>query len=191
METANTYCLCCGEQVPVNKVQRDGKLETTCVYCGFVLDVAMEEEKGMIDCIFTADDSELTRQLLKESMIKKKLARSVISAKNGQEFITSFTKRLADKQRVDLVILDLEMPVMDGITAARMMRAIESKYGKAKAPILFFSAHKCDENLKRQMTVFSPASYVNKGSDSNPTKLMERIDLLIGHLLINRESAAS
>jgi CheY-like chemotaxis protein len=191
MADETKYCLCCGEQVPVNIVQREGKVETTCVYCGFVLDVAMVEEKGMVECIFTVDDSELTRQLLKESMVKNKLARSVISAKNGQEFITVFTKRLTEKKHVDLVILDLEMPVMDGVTAARMMRAIEGKYGKAKIPILFFSAHKCDENLKRQISVFSPASYVNKGSDSNPTKLMERIDLLIGHLLINRESAAS
>jgi CheY-like chemotaxis protein len=185
------YCLCCGEPVSVNKVQRDGKLETTCVYCGFVLDVAMEEGGYAAVCIITADDSELTRDLLKEAMLKKKLARSVISARNGQEFITFFTKRLTEKQAVDLVILDLEMPVMDGVTAARMMRAIEGKYKTAKVPILFFSAHKCDENLKRQMALFSPASYVNKGSDSNPTKLVERIDQLIGYYLINRESAAS
>jgi hypothetical protein len=34
------HCLCCGEQVPVNTVTRDGNIELTCVYCGFVLDVA-------------------------------------------------------------------------------------------------------------------------------------------------------
>lgn len=191
METTEKYCLCCGEQVPVNKVQRDGKLETTCVYCGFVLDVAMEEEKGRIECILTADDSEVTRDLLKESMIRKKLARSVISTKDGQEFITSFTKRLTDNLPIDLAILDLEMPVMDGIAAARMMRAIESKHGKPKVPILFFSAHKCDENLKRQITLFSPAGYVNKGSDADPPKLLQRIDQLIGYVLNHPKSASS
>jgi len=151
----------------------------------------MEEERGLAGCILAADDSDLTRDLIRESLLKKKMARSVLSSKNGQEFITSFTRRLAENQSVDLVILDVEMPVIDGITAARMMRAVEGQYGKAKVPILFFSAHKCDENLKRQISLFKPASYVNKGSDSDPEKLLERIDLLIGYFMINRKTPTS
>ncbi|HEY5594834.1 MAG TPA: response regulator, partial [Nitrospiria bacterium] len=115
----------------------------------------------------------------------------VVSTQNGQEFIASFTKRLAENKPVDLVILDLEMPVMDGITAARVMRVVESKYRTVKVPILFFSARKCDETLKQQLSLFSPASYVNKGNDSDPAKLVERIDQLVGYLLSKRETAAS
>src|SRR5450759_3433034 len=32
------YCLCCGEEVPVNVVVRSGWRELTCVYCGFTLE---------------------------------------------------------------------------------------------------------------------------------------------------------
>lgn len=191
MADETKYCLCCGERVPVNKITREGKLEQTCVYCGFVLDVAMEEENTMAECIVTADDAELTRDLLKGMLLKMKLAQAVVSTQNGQEFIASFTKRLAENKPVDLVILDLEMPVMDGITAARVMRVVESKYRTAKVPILFFSARKCDETLKQQLSLFSPASYVNKGTDSDPAKLVERIDQLVGYLLSKRETAAS
>jgi CheY-like chemotaxis protein len=191
MTNETKYCLCCGEQVPVNKITRDGKGEQTCVYCGFVLDVTMDEGKPMADCILTADDAELTRDLLKGTLLKKKLARSVVPAVNGQECVASFTKRLAENQPVDLVILDLEMPVMDGITAARVMRAVEVNYRTAKVPILFFSARKCDEVLKQQLSIFSPASYVNKGNESDPAKLAERIDQLVGHLLAKREPSAT
>ena len=191
MADEKKYCLCCGEKVPVNKITRDGKLEQTCVYCGFVLDVAMEEESQAAECILTADDAELTRDLLKGMLVKKKLAQSVVSTQNGQEFIAAFTKKLAANEPVDMVILDLEMPVMDGITAARVMRAVEGNYGADKVPILFFSARKCDEALKQQLSLFSPASYVNKGSDSDPAKLVERIDQLIGYLLGKRKTTAS
>jgi CheY-like chemotaxis protein len=191
MADETKYCLCCGERVPFNKITRDGKSEKTCVFCGFVLDVAIEEEDRIAACIVTADDAELTRELLKGMLLKKKLARSVISTENGQEFVASVMKRMSENLPVDLVILDLEMPVMDGITAARVMRAVEVNYRTAKVPILFFSARKCDEALKQQLSFFSPASYVNKGNETDPAKLAERIDQLVGHLLSKRETASS
>lgn len=143
------------------------------------------------DCIITSDDAELTRGILKAALLKKKLTQTVLSTENGQEFIKVFTKRLAEKQPVNLVILDLEMPVMNGIMAARVMRAVEQKVGGTPVPILFFSARKCDEELRKQLSLFSPTVYINKGNDTDPAKLMERIDLLVGYLLQKRESTAA
>lgn len=176
------YCLCCGEQVPVNTITRDGNIEMTCVYCGFVLDVARPGSRKALECILTADDSAVTRDLLKGMLVNKKLASTVISFENGQAFVAAFTKRLAEQQPVDLVILDVQMPVMDGIAAARLMRSVETSHQKAKTPILFFSGQKCDEGLKRQIERFAPASYVNKGSDPDPEQLIDRIDQLVAHL---------
>jgi len=191
MTGENKYCLCCGEDVPVNTITRQGKLETTCVYCGFVLDVSMAEEGSTADCIITADDVAMTRDLLKAMLLNKKLTQSVVTTGNGQEFVAAFTRRLAAKEPVSLVILDLEMPVMDGITAARVMRAVEANYGPAKVPILFFSARICDETLKQQLSLFKPARYVNKGNDSDTGDLVKRIDQLVGYLLRQRETSAS
>ncbi len=103
----------------------------------------------------------------------------------------AFNKRLAEDLPVEMVILDLVMPVMDGITAARIMRSIEQKYQVDPTPILFFSARKCDEELKRQMKMFLPASYVNKGASGEPEQLLERIDQLVTYLLKKQNPAAA
>jgi CheY-like chemotaxis protein len=176
------HCLCCGEQVPVNTVTRDGNVELTCVYCGFVLDVARPGSRKALECILTADDSGVTRDIVQGMLVNKKLANTVISFEDGQAVVAAFTKRLAEHQPVDVVILDVQMPVMDGITAARLIRSVEADHQKAKTPILFFSAQKCDEDLKRQIERFAPASYVNKGSDPDPEQLADRIDQLVAHL---------
>ncbi len=191
MPEITKYCVACGEDVAVNRIMREGKLELTCVNCGFVLDVQIQRDRTGAECIITSDDAELTRELLKGMLVKKKLARTVIATGNGQEFIASVTKRLADGKAVDLVILDLQMPVMDGITAARVLRSVEAKYGRARVPILFFSAQKCDDALKQQLGLFAPASYVNKGNESDPTRLVERIDQLVSYLLAKRGAATA
>lgn len=176
------HCICCGETVPVNTIMRDGNLELTCIYCGFVLDIAKPAARRVLECVLTADDSALTRDLLKSLLFKRQLARQVIAVENGQAFVEVFTQRVTANQPPSLVILDLEMPVMDGITAARVMRTVEGKYEVAKTPILFFSGRKCDEDLKRQLELFAPASYVNKASRADPGRLIERIEQLVTHL---------
>jgi CheY-like chemotaxis protein len=183
------YCLCCGEDVPWNRITRDGNEELTCIYCGFILGTTPLPARSA-KCIITVDDVAFVNDLLKGMLINKGLADTVITAGNGQEFVTLFNVRLAEHQPIDMVILDLEMPVMDGIAAARMMRALEGKYQVKKSPILFFSARKADEALKKQLGVFSPASYMNKGNSTKFEDLVERIDKLVTHLL-NKERATA
>ncbi len=183
MSNKEKFCLCCGEDVPFNRINRDGNLEQTCVYCGFVVDIEKEETTKTARCILIADDAPLIRNLLKELIEKHHLAEEVMAAENGQEFISIFNKRVAEKQQMDLAILDLEMPIMDGITAARLMRSFESKHKAEPIPILFFSAKKCDVDLKKQLSALTPASYVNKGGSSNPAQLAERVSQLVTYLL--------
>lgn len=177
------FCLCCGEEVPFNRIHREGTTELTCVYCGFVLDIKPQTPAAALECIIAADDAPFVRDLLKGMMVKKKMAETVLTSENGQEFIAALNKRLLEKEPVDMVILDLEMPVMDGITAARIMRSLEGKYQADRIPILFFSARKCDEALKQKLSEFAPAHYINKGTSNDPVQLLERVDRMIAHLL--------
>ena len=200
----------CGETVDIHIVEKDGKAELRCLNCGLTLKVigasespkpveTMEAEESdqiilvpleeVIEAwtIIIADDSDFLREFMKKLILKKGLAHEVIACRDGQEFITEATKALAQDKGVDLVVLDLEMPNMDGITAARALRAVEMKFeAKRKIPILFFSVRRCDEGLKKQLARCAPATYINKGADSSPEQLTNRVDQLIRYLLKKR-----
>jgi signal transduction histidine kinase/ActR/RegA family two-component response regulator len=52
---------------------------------------------------------------------------------------------LFQKNRYDVVLMDVEMPVMDGYAATRAMRRMESTTGRAATPVLALTAHSAAE----------------------------------------------
>lgn len=185
MEEGRKYCICCGEEVPYNVVERNERRELTCTYCGFTLDVEnlWEDIKASIETYaFIAEDSDFVRNLLKEMVLKKRLASEVIAVTNGLELITEYTKLRKKNISSSFAIIDLNMPVMDGLTAARTIRALEDKEGILKVPVVFFSSVKADERLKKQMELLAPALYMNKGSDPDPENLVKRVHGLLNFI---------
>lgn len=65
--------------------------------------------------VLIIDDDEQNRILLRAIM--KPLQCDVLEAGNGEQGI-----RLAKEQKPDLVLMDIQMPVMDGYTAIRLLR---------------------------------------------------------------------
>ncbi|NOY52605.1 MAG: response regulator [Deltaproteobacteria bacterium] len=182
------YCLCCDEDVPINTVYRDGKKEITCLYCGFVLGFQEEKKGASASCILTADDSNLIRNLLTDILTNKRLAEDVLSFENGMTFLAEFNQRIIRPDGVSLVILDLQMPVMDGLKTALTLRAVETKLQRdKKTPIIFFSARKCDEALKKQLARCAPAVYFNKGDSPDPANLADRVDRLVNYILTRKK----
>ena len=72
--------------------------------------------------ILIAEDSEASRLLL-EIMLQR-LGHTITSCANGAEAVAS-----ASEQRFDLILLDLQMPVMGGIEATRLIRALDESVG--------------------------------------------------------------
>lgn len=66
--------------------------------------------------VLIADDHEVTLQLYSELLQRQGC--HVITARNGEEALTQ-----ARLQHPDLAIIDIQMPVMDGLTAIQQMRA--------------------------------------------------------------------
>lgn len=80
--------------------------------------------------VLIADDSDSDRLILKTLM--KRLGHEVHAAANGDEAVAIFPD-----YQPDIVLLDVLMPVMDGITAARQIKAIA---GEELVPVIFLTS---------------------------------------------------
>ncbi len=67
-------------------------------------------------CVLICDDSAVARESFTRALESDPAIRVVARASNGKAALDAITR-----QRVDVVVLDVEMPVMDGITALPML----------------------------------------------------------------------
>ena len=81
--------------------------------------------------IVVAEDDLLTRELLHSYLERR--GHAVILAENGQEAVDAF-----DTHSPDLAILDVKMPVMDGMAACR---SIKARMAKLWVPVLLISSN--------------------------------------------------
>ncbi len=104
--------------------------------------------------LLLVDDHELVRKGL-TLMLKtqKKIELAIAQASNGREAL-----KLLKDYNYDLIILDVNMPVMDGITTLKKM-----KENKINIPVLILSMHK-EEDLIRDAIDKGAAGYILKNS---------------------------
>jgi two-component system sensor histidine kinase/response regulator len=92
--------------------------------------------------ILVADDSADNRLLI-EAFLKKTSAH-VDQAENGEVALEKFIAR-----KYDVVLMDIQMPVMDGYTAAKLIREWERKNNATPTPIIALTASVLDEALHK------------------------------------------
>jgi PAS domain S-box-containing protein len=92
--------------------------------------------------ILVVDDSLDNRFLLRAFL--KRFACSVEEAENGEVACAKFAAG-----RYDVVLMDLQMPVLDGYGAMRAMRADEERRGGPRTPIIALSAAALREDAER------------------------------------------
>ena len=85
--------------------------------------------------ILVVDDFDDTRLLLRTWLQRKGFR--VIEAENGKRAIAA-----AENERPDLIIMDVEMPELDGLAATRKLRGLAELAG---VPILAVSAYGADQ----------------------------------------------
>lgn len=194
------FCPSCGENVETYVVDRGGivgsggtvkpgdkKEECCCIYCGMIVHDPAPKKVIPAKSILVCDDSSMMRELLRDVLIENKLTDTVVASKDGSDFITLFCRHIQDKKPFSLVVLDVAMPVLNGVNAAISMRAIEKALNIKATPILFFTGQKCDENFKKVLSYCKPALYVNKAISSTPDLLSSRIAQVAEQLLKERQ----
>ena len=96
--------------------------------------------------ILLVEDNELNREIAQE--ILREYGFRVDTAENGAVAVEKVST--AAPGSYDLVLMDVQMPVMDGYTATRQIRALENP-ALAEVPILAMTANAFDEDRRRAM----------------------------------------
>ncbi|MCK5695280.1 MAG: response regulator, partial [Desulfobacula sp.] len=111
--------------------------------------------------ILLAEDNIINQRVV--SILLGKIGHSITIAKNGQEAI-----QLYEQEPFDLILMDIQMPIMDGEQATLKIRSLEKK-SKTHIPIIVLTANAMKGDKER---------YLNLGMDSYVAKPIEK-DLLL------------
>jgi two-component system, chemotaxis family, chemotaxis protein CheY len=101
--------------------------------------------------VLTVDDSPSIRQMVRLTLTPA--GYSVVEAGNGAEGLSK-----AKAQAVDMVVTDLNMPVMDGLGLIRELRALPAYRG---VPIVFLTTES-DAALKQEAKAAGATGWITK-----------------------------
>ena len=125
-------------------------------------ELAAGEVGGRRAKILVAEDTEANRMLVQAFL--KRLPYDLDFAENGQIAVQKFRAT-----RYDLVLMDIEMPLMDGYGATRAMRIFETDHNLPATPIIALTAHALQEYMDRSKEV---------GCDAYLIKPLRKVTLL-------------
>ena len=113
--------------------------------------------------IMVVEDYDDTRMLLKKGL--EGLGYSVLEASNGQEAVD-----IAAREHLDLILMDLDLPILDGIIATQQIR----QQSDMRVPIVAVTAYPmsytrvkafaegCDEYIAKPIDMSELARLVNR-----------------------------
>jgi signal transduction histidine kinase/CheY-like chemotaxis protein len=94
------------------------------------------ENPGSAGNILLVEDNGTNRMVVERLL--RKVGFDVLSAHDGQQGVEAFRQQ---QGRFDLVLMDMEMPVLDGLEATRRIRAIEAQEIGGRVPIVALTAN--------------------------------------------------
>jgi CheY-like chemotaxis protein len=94
--------------------------------------------------VLLAEDNQVNQKVVVR--ILEKAGHHVVVAENGKEALDELKR-----QQFDLVLMDVQMPEMDGLTATRMLRQWEKERGLAPTPIIALTASALAEDVERSV----------------------------------------
>jgi signal transduction histidine kinase/DNA-binding response OmpR family regulator len=113
------------------------------------MDAPAKSERQAIDVpapqarrrILLVEDNDVNRMVVKMMLAGEGF--DITEANDGKAALAA-----VDRERFDVILMDVSMPVMDGLDATRFIRARESKSGAARTPVIGLTAHAMDRDAE-------------------------------------------
>ncbi|XP_039155468.1 histidine kinase CKI1-like [Eucalyptus grandis] len=128
--------------------------------------------------VLVADDGNVMRKLAVAHL--SNLGATIHLCENGQEAVESFRRGLSEQRQrgaydvrpYDYILMDCEMPIMDGYEAARLIREEEKHYG-VRTPIIALTAHSSASEVEK---IFKAGMDFHMRKPMNAVCLMKAIN---------------
>lgn len=125
--------------------------------------------------ILLVEDNQVNQKLAL-ALLRKRHADSVDLAENGQEAVEKYQAALSSSRPYDLVLMDMQMPVMDGIKATQLIRDYEEEFSQDTVPIMALTANASE---KDQMDCYQNGMNGFVGKPFNKDVFYQEIDRLL------------
>ena len=126
-----------------------------------------EIQKSFSHNVLVVEDNQLNRRVITKML--EKLGCRVDAAENGMEALVHLNLALPveGRPRYDIIFMDIQMPVLDGLKATTMIRAQEG--AETRIPIVAVTAHAMKGDREK---------FLDAGMDGYLSKPVRREDLV-------------
>ena len=102
----------------------------------------LDGSSSLMGVVLVVEDNDVNRMIARE--VLQSLGLSVIEASDGMDALAQLARN-----SIDLVLMDCQMPVMDGYAATQEIRKREARLGLPRIPVLALTADAFEEDAVR------------------------------------------
>ena len=121
--------------------------------------------------ILLAEDTEENRLVIQAFL--RNMDHELLVAVNGEEAVALF-----EASPCDLVLMDIQMPIMDGCEATRKIRELERRSGASSTPIIALTAHAMAEESEQ---ILAAGCDLHLTKPVRKQRLLDTIGRFVGH----------